>query len=321
MDALDKIDQVYKELPKVRKDLGQIPLVTPTSQIVGIQTVNNVLFDTPEERYKMITAQVKDLCYGLYGKTAVPINAEVQKKALKGYARGEEPITCRPAEVLEPEMEKAKKEIGDLAKDIDDLVLYAIYPVTGKKFLEWKYGKTPAPPEVMPITLDDVKKRDELVAKAKAGKLIEPKAAAPEKSANVRTFNVFVDSEYFSVEVDPTGDFQPMVAAAPRAAAPAAAAAAPKAAAPAAAPAAAAKAAAPAPVVEGGTPLLAPMPGMIIKNVVNVGDAVKVGDPVVVLEAMKMENSLGSPCDGTVKALLFGTGDSVAKDTVLAIIG
>lgn len=321
MDALDKIDQVYKELPRVRKDLGQIPLVTPTSQIVGIQTVNNVLFDTPEESYKMITAQVKDLCYGLYGKTAVPINPEVQKKALKGYARGEEPITCRPAEVIEPELEKAKKEIGDLAKDMDDLVLYAIYPVTGKKFLEWKYGKTPAPPEVQPITLDEVKKRDELIAKAKAGKLIEPKAAAPEKTANVRTFNVFVDGEYFNVEVDPTGDFQPMVAAAPR---PAAAVAAPKAAAPAAAPAAAAapKAAAPAPVaVEGGTPLLAPMPGMIIKNLVNVGDTVKAGDPILVLEAMKMENNLGSPCDGTVKALNFGTGDSVAKDTVLAVIG
>jgi oxaloacetate decarboxylase alpha subunit/pyruvate carboxylase subunit B len=322
MDKLDKIDDVFSELPKVRKDLGQIPLVTPTSQIVGIQTVNNVLFDTPEERYKMITAQVKDLCYGLYGKTAVPINPEVQKKALKGYARGEEPITCRPAEVLEPELEKAKKEIGDLAKDIDDLVLYAIYPVTGKKFLEWKYGKVPAPPEVMPITLDDVKKREELVAKAKAGKLVEPKAAAPAKSENVRTFNVFVDQEYFSVEVDPTGDFQPMVAAAPRAAAPKAAAAAPKAAAaPAAAAPKAAAAAAPAPVVEGGTPLLAPMPGMIIKNCVNVGDAVKTGDPLVILEAMKMENSLGSPCDGTVKQLCFGTGDSVAKDTVLAIVG
>lgn len=320
MDKLDKIDEVYKELPRVRKELGQIPLVTPTSQIVGIQTVNNVLFDTPEERYKMITAQVKDLCYGLYGKTAVPIDAEVQKKALKGYSRGETPITCRPAEVIEPELEKAKKEIGDLAKDIDDLVLYAIYPVTGKKFLEWKYGKTPVPPEVKPITLEDVKKRDELVAKAKAGKLIEPKGATPEKTGNVRTFNVFVDGEYFNVEVDPTGDFQPMVAAAPRPVA----AAAPKAAAPAAAPKAAAPAAAaaPAPVaVEGGTPLLAPMPGMIIKNLVNVGDAVKAGDPVVVLEAMKMENQLNAPCDGTVKQLCFGTGDSVAKDTVLAVIG
>ncbi len=118
MDALDKIDQVYAELPRVRKDLGQIPLVTPTSQIVGIQTVNNVLFDEEDERYKMITGQVKDLCYGLYGKTAVPINPEVQKKALKGYPRGEEPITCRPAEVLEPELDKAKEEIKDLAKDI-----------------------------------------------------------------------------------------------------------------------------------------------------------------------------------------------------------
>lgn len=318
MDALHKIDEVYKELPKVRKDLGQIPLVTPTSQIVGIQTVNNVLFDTPEERYKMITAQVKDLCYGLYGKTAVPINAEVQKKALKGYARGEEPITCRPAEVLEPELEKAKQAVGDLAKDIDDVVLYGIYPVTGKKFLEWKYGRTPAPPEVQPITLDDVKKRDELIAKAKAGKLVEPKAGAPEKSANVRTFNVFVDKEYFSVDVDPTGDFQPMVVAAPRPVA----AAAPKAAAPAAGVAPVAKAtAAPAPAIEGGTPLLAPMPGMIVKNIVNVGDTVKAGDAVVILEAMKMENSLGAPCDGTVKALCFNSGDSVAKDTVLAVIG
>jgi oxaloacetate decarboxylase alpha subunit/pyruvate carboxylase subunit B len=96
MDALDKIDQVYAELPRVRKELGQIPLVTPTSQIVGTQTVNNVLFDNENERYRMITAQVKDLCYGLYGETAIPIDPEVQKKALKGYERGDKPITCRP---------------------------------------------------------------------------------------------------------------------------------------------------------------------------------------------------------------------------------
>ena len=152
MDALDRIDEVYAELPRVRKDLGQIPLVTPTSQIVGIQTVNNVLFDEEGERYKMITAQVKDLCYGLYGKTAVPINPEVQKKALKGYDRGEEPITCRPAEVLEPELEKAKKETEGLAVDLDDVLIYALYPVTGKKFLNWKYGKEQPPAEVRPRT-------------------------------------------------------------------------------------------------------------------------------------------------------------------------
>ena len=153
MDALDKIDQVYAELPRVRKDLGQIPLVTPTSQIVGIQTVNNVLFDEGDERYKMITAQVKDLCYGLYGKTAVPINPEVAEKSLEGLSKGEEPITCRPAEVLEPELDKAKEEVKDLAEDIDDVLIYALYPVTGKRFLKWKYGQEPVPEEVKTTSL------------------------------------------------------------------------------------------------------------------------------------------------------------------------
>jgi oxaloacetate decarboxylase alpha subunit/pyruvate carboxylase subunit B len=316
MDALDKIDEVYKELPRVRKDLGQIPLVTPTSQIVGVQTVNNVLHDTPDERYKMITGQVKDLCYGLYGKTAVPIDAEVQKKALKGYPRGEEPITCRPAEVLEPELEKAKKEIGDLAADMDDLLIYAQFPVTGKKFLEWKYGRAEVPASVKPITMDFVKKQDELVKKAKAGELVERKADAPAKSERVRSFNVFVDNEYFSVDVDPTGDAPvvsvPRAVAAAPAAAPAAAAA-PKA--------AAAPAAAPAPAHVDGTALKAPMPGMIIRYIKNEGDAVKKGDDVLVLEAMKMENALKAPCDGVIKAISLKSGDSVAKGAVLCVIG
>jgi pyruvate carboxylase subunit B len=326
MDALDKIDEVYKELPRVRKDLGQIPLVTPTSQIVGIQTVNNVLFDTPEERYKMITGQVKDLCYGLYGKTAVPINEEVQKKALKGYDRGEEPITCRPAEVLEPEMEKAKEEIGDLAADLDDLVLYAIYPVTGKKFLEWKYGIEEPPAAVKATTLEQVKAKDALLKKAKAGELVEKKPGTPEKGEAMRTFNVFVDNEYFNVEVEPTGGAPVislpaggMPAAAP-AAAPAPAAAAP---APAAAPAEtpAAAPAAPAPAAVEGTPMNAPMPGMIVSYEKNVGDAVSEGETVLVLEAMKMENALAAPCSGTVQAINYKSGDSVAKGDVLCVIG
>ncbi len=335
MDALDKIDEVYKELPKVRKDLGQIPLVTPTSQIVGIQTVNNVLFDTPEERYKMITGQVKDLCYGLYGKTAVPINEEVQKKALTGYDRGEEPITCRPAEVLEPEMEKAKKEIGDLAVDLDDLVLYAIYPVTGKKFLKWKYGKEEPPAEVRPITMDEVKKKDELIKKAKAGELVEKKLDAPAKSDNARTFNVFVDNEYFKVGVDEVGGSpilqyaqQVQLSGGMPAATPAmpAALAAPVQTAPTAAPAAAPeKKAAPAPTAEPaaaeGTPMTAPMPGMIVNYEKKVGDAVTEGETVVILEAMKMENALPAPCSGTIKAINYNSGDSVAKSDVLCVIG
>ncbi len=314
MDALDKIGEVYKELPRVRKDLGQIPLVTPTSQIVGVQTVNNVLHDTPDERYKMITGQVKDLCYGLYGKTAVPIDAELQKKALKGYPRGETPITCRPAEVLEPELEKAKAEIGDLAVDMDDLILYAQFPVTGKKFLEWKYGKTEAPASVKAMTMEDVKKKDEIIKKAKAGLLIEAKGDTPQKTAALRTFNVFVDNEYFNVEVDPTGDMQ-AVPLAPRAAVASAPA---RAAAPAPTPAAAPAAAAVAPV--DGTLLVAPMPGMIIKYEKKDGDAVKKGDALVVLEAMKMENSLTAPCDGTVSGIKFASGDTVAKGAVLCVI-
>ena len=317
MDALDRIDEVYKELPRVRKELGQIPLVTPTSQIVGVQTVNNVLHDTPGERYKMITGQVKDLCYGLYGKTAVPIDPEVQKRALKGYPRGEDPITCRPAEVLEPELEKAKKEIGDLAADMDDLLIYAQFPVTGKKFLEWKYGRAEVPASVKPITMDFVKKQDELVKKAKAGELVERKSIeAPAKSERARTFNVFVDDQFFSVDVDPTGD-APLVASAPRvavAAAPVQAAAARPAAAPA--------AAAPAPVADAhGTRLVAPMPGLIIKYHKSVGDAVTKGEAIVVLEAMKMENALVAPCDGVIKEIKYASGDTVAKGAALCVIG
>ncbi len=323
MDALDKIDAVYKELPRVRKELGQIPLVTPTSQIVGIQTVNNVLFDDETERYKMITAQVKDLCYGLYGKTAVPIDAEVQKKALKGYARGEEPITCRPAEVLDPELPKAKQDVGNLALEQDDLITYALYPVTGKRFLSWKYGHEPAPEEVRPTTLEQVRARQELVKKALAGELVaKPSKEAPEKSEAARTFNVFVDGEYFEVGVDEVGgspvlSYIQQMPAAP-AYAPPVAAPAPKAA-PSAAP---EKSAAPAPAdPPEGTPLAAPMPGMIVSVAKQVGEKVEKGDTLVVLEAMKMENALPSPVSGTVQAVNVAQGANVSKGQVLVVVG
>jgi oxaloacetate decarboxylase alpha subunit/pyruvate carboxylase subunit B len=335
MDALDKIDEVYKELPRVRKELGQVPLVTPTSQIVGIQTVNNVLFDTPEERYKMVTAQVKDLCYGLYGKTSIPIDPEVQKKALKGYERGEEPITCRPAQVLEPELEKAKKEIGDLAVDDEDLLTYTLFPVTGKKFLMQKYGKEPVPDSLKPITLEDALKQKEMMEKARKGLLVEKPdpEKLPAKSDHVRSFNVFIDGEAFEVEVDETSDgpvvtyaapvAQPAVApqAPPAPVAPAAPAAPEPAPAPAAEPASSEPPAEKAPSTSGdGTPVKAPMPGMIIKYEKNVGDTVNEGETVVVIEAMKMENALPAPVTGVVKAVNFASGDSVAKGDVLAVI-
>jgi oxaloacetate decarboxylase alpha subunit/pyruvate carboxylase subunit B len=331
MDAIDKIGQVYKELPRVRKELGQVPLVTPTSQIVGTQTVNNVLFDTPDERYKMITGQVKDLCYGLYGKTSTEIDPEVRKKALKGYARGEDPISCRPAEILEPELEKAKQEIGDLAKDDEDLVLYTLFPVTGKKYLLQKYGKEAVPENIKAITLEDVAKQDEIIAKAKKGELVEKEKLAdiPEKSESLRSFNVFVDGDYFEVGVDEVGGSPVITYAAPTAtlAAPT-----PKPASPLPPPppkAAPAPKAPPAPKKEAAKPsasdvdddkvIKAPMPGMVIRYEKNVGDTVSEGETIVVIEAMKMENALSAPIGGVIKAVNYSSGDTVAKDDVLVV--
>jgi len=162
--ALHRIEEVYAELPQTRKDLGYPPLVTPTSQIVGVQAVLNVLFG----RYKMVSMETQDYVYGLYGRSPVPISDEIKKLVLKGYKRGKEPITCRPADLIGPEMEKAKEESKDLAKNVCDTLIYALFPQTGTQFLKWKYGLEPVPEKVKPKTLEDIKKEDEAMAKAKA---------------------------------------------------------------------------------------------------------------------------------------------------------
>jgi len=140
-NALDRLPEVYAELPKTRKELGYPPLVTPTSQIVGAQAVQNVLFG----RYKMISQEVKDYVYGLYGKPPISIDTEVQKIVLKGYERGDKPITCRAADILPPELDKAREATKNIARDIGDVLIYALYPTTGMKFLRWKYAQE-APP-------------------------------------------------------------------------------------------------------------------------------------------------------------------------------
>ena len=306
-DALDRLPEVYAELPRTRKELGYPPLVTPTSQIVGIQAVQNVLFG----RYNMISGQVKDYVYGLYGKSPAPIDPEVRKIVLKGYERGSEPITCRPADILEPEMEKAREATKDIARDIGDVLIHAIYPTIGIAFLKAKYGQTPPSPTTEKAkTLEDVKREDELVAKAKAGKLIEKaEVKAPPKGANLRTFNVFIGDEYYEVEVEPASG-APTLAPAP----------------PSAAPAKPAEKAAPTQtpkttVAADETAIAAPMPGLIVRYLVNEGDEVKAGDTMVILEAMKMENELPAPSGGKVKKLGFKPGDKVSKGDVLAIIG
>jgi pyruvate carboxylase subunit B len=323
--ALDRILEVMAELPQTRKELGYAPLVTPTSQIVGIQGVFNVLFG----RYQQIPAEVKALAYGLYGRTPASLDPKIQKKILKGYERGEKPTTKRPGDILEPELDKAKEATQGLAKDMGDVLVYALYPTTGLRFLRWKYGLEEVPPEVKAKTLEQVRLEDEVYLKIKTMNLFEQvkdylerlEKPAPEKGPGLRTFNVFVEGQYYEVEVEPTGGAPVIAGITPMGVAPALA---PPRPAVAAAPAAPAPAVAPAPgeaLAAGEVPLRAPMPGMIISYSVGVGDKVNTGDLVCVLEAMKMQNSLPAPASGAVKAINFEPGASVAKDAVILVIG
>ncbi|MDD3098017.1 MAG: carboxylase, partial [Candidatus Cloacimonetes bacterium] len=316
MDALDKLDDVFAEIPKVRKELGQIPLVTPTSQIVGIQAVNNALFDSKDGEYARITEQVKDLCYGLYGKTTLPIDKDVQAKALKGYPKGETPITVRPGDVIPPAMDQVKKETEGLAKNLDDQLIVALYNVTGKKFLKIKYGMDPMPDDMKAISLEEVKAQQELIAKAKAGKLIE-KPEAPAKPEDARQFDVFVDGSYYLVEVAEKGGTPRVISSRP--ATPAPSTQAPSTPAPSTPTPSTPAPSTPAPAASGES-ISAPMPGMLVKYEKQVGDKIKHGETLLVLEAMKMYNNIPSPVDGILVAAPLSAGANVSKGDVLAIL-
>ncbi len=310
--ALDRINEVYEELPRTRKDLGYPPLVTPTSQIVGIQAVQNVLIG----RYKMISAQVKDYAYGLYGRPPAPMDPEVQKLCLKDYEKGQNPIECRPGDVLEPELEKAKDAVKEITTDMGDVLIYALYPTTGMKFLRWKHGLEKPPESVMPKTMDDVKREDEMIRLLKEGKLARrDEKEAPARGPGLRSFNVFVDDDYFRVEVEEVGGRQKIssisspslsVKASP--------------ARPADNPAKARPVPAAAPRAENETPVVAPMAGIIIEYKVKEGDRVKEGDVVVILESMKMQNNLNAPVDGVVVSVPFDKGSSVAQGDVVLVL-
>lgn len=323
-DALDRINEVYEELPRTRKELGYPPLVTPTSQIVGIQAVQNVLFG----RYKMISAQVKDYAYGLYGSPPAEMDAKVRKLALKGYPRGEKPITCRAADMIEPEMDAAREAVRGLAENEREVLIYALYPTTGKRFLRWKHGLEEPPPEVRPRTMEEVRREEELIERARQGLLVErADGESPPKGPGLRKFNVFVADRFYNVEVEEVNgrprvrsvsDTEPIVkketrrerekvatGRAERAAekkkeqAP--------------------RAVAPQPA-DGELSVIAPMPGMVVQFEVGEGDTVQVGDVLVILEAMKMQNSLTSNYDGVVTSLKVAPGTSVEKNQVLLTI-
>lgn len=318
-DALDRIDEVYDELPRTRKELGYPPLVTPTSQIVGIQAVQNVLFG----RYKMVSAQLKDYAYGLYGKPPVDMDPKVQKMALKGYPRGDKPITCRAADMIEPELEKAREAVKGLARNERDVLIYALYPTTGMRFLRWKYGLEKPPSEVRPRTIEDVKREEELIEKALKGQLVEsPSGEVPEKGKGLRKFNVFVGDQYYNIEVEEVngkprlravGETKPIVkretrrekklSESPKREEP--------------------KEEKNDPIEaaqDGEISVIAPMPGMVVRFEVSEGDNIEAGDVLVILEAMKMQNSLTSNFSGVVKSLKVTPGTTVEKNQILLTI-
>ncbi len=341
MNAMDKLDEALAETPKVRADMGYPPLVTPTSQMIGSQAVQNVLAG---KRYKVVGKEIKAYCRGEYGRTPAPIDPEIQKQIL-----GDTPVLeGRYADTLEPAFEKAKKELGDKAHNDEDVLSYIAFPQVAMAFFEdratgFKKKKEEKPPmknatqtanmetAPMPAWQGHVYYSN-VPASVSNGCNVRPiqPFAATYQPPHLKMWNredcsgnftVTVDGKSYAVTVERAADAAP--AAAPVTAAPVAA---PVAAAPAPAAVAApvpapAAAAAPAAVAAGETPVNSPMPGNVFKVECKAGQAVKAGDVLVVLEAMKMEIEVTAPVDGTVKAISATVGTAVNTDDLLVVLG
>ncbi|MDH2295790.1 sodium-extruding oxaloacetate decarboxylase subunit alpha [Cobetia sp. 1AS1] len=294
--AGDKLDDVLAEIPRVRKDLGYIPLVTPTSQIVGTQSVMNVMMG---ERYKSISKEVQALLKGEYGAAPAPFDSELQSRVLEGG----EPITCRPADNLTPEMERLREELKGKAseegitleggeRETDDVLTYALFPQIGLKFL--RNRGNPDAFEPAPQAVDDKASKA-----ASAPVSSAPAVSTQAASSGPQTYTLNVNGKQYVVEIAEGGDITQVQASAP------------------AAPAPAAVAAAPAAQAASGEPVSAPLAGNIFKVNVSVGDSVAEGDVVIILEAMKMETEIRAHQAGTVSAVKVKEGDSVSVGDVL----
>jgi oxaloacetate decarboxylase alpha subunit len=292
-NASDKLDAVLKEIPSVRKDLGYVPLVTPTSQIVGTQSVLNILSG---ERYKTISKETAGVLKGEYGATAAAVNKELQQRVLDGA----EPITCRPADLIEPEMTRLTSELKALAKDdnfelskneIDDVLIYALFQQVGINFLKNRNN----PDAFEPVPGSEPEGPTEVAVAA---------VAAPDSDTGPESYQVTVNGTQYDVVVAPgSGDISqiaPAAAVAPVATAPVTA-----------APAAA----------TASTSINAPMTGNVIDVLVSVGQQVADGDPVMVIEAMKMETEIRSHTSGAVQSISVNRGDAIRADQVLMTIG
>ena len=283
-NASDKLDLVLEEIPRVRKDLGYIPLVTPTSQIVGTQSVINVLTG---ERYKTIAKETAGILKGEYGKTPAPVDSALQARVLEGAA----PVTDRPADHIAPEMAKIEAEVAEQAKAkgvkladnaVDDALIVALFPQIAWKFLENR--NNPAAFEPAP-TGNESAVENKPVSKA-----------APTASGSA-VYTVELEGKAFVVKVSEGGDISHVATTAPQAV----------------------PQAAPAPAT-GGTPVTAPMAGNIWKVVATEGQTVAAGDVLFILEAMKMETEVKAAQAGTVRGICVKAGDAVAVgDTVMTL--
>ena len=283
-NASDKLDLVLEEIPRVRKDLGYIPLVTPTSQIVGTQSVINVLTG---ERYKTIAKETAGILKGEYGKTPAPVDSTLQARVLEGAA----PVTDRPADHIAPEMAKIEAEVAEQAKAkgvkladnaVDDALIVALFPQIAWKFLENR--NNPAAFEPAP-TGNESAVENKPVSKA-----------APSASGSA-VYTVELEGKAFVVKVSEGGDISHVATTAPQAA----------------------PQATPAPAT-GGTPVTAPMAGNIWKVVATEGQTVAAGDVLFILEAMKMETEVKAAQAGTVRGICVKAGDAVAVgDTVMTL--
>ena len=284
--AADKMDDVLKELPVVQKDVGYVPLVTPTSQIVGTQAVFNVLFG----RYERMTGEFRDLLVGKYGKLPAEPNADLVKKALE-QNKMEKAVTCRPADLLEPEWDKMVKEAKENGGDgsDEDTLTYAMFPKVAPKFFKERANG--------PVD-----------AKEAFGIKEAPKSSSGGKGGS---YTVTVNGTAYNVTSGPAGDsmsvnvngtaYNVTFGAAGSA--------------PAAAPAASA-----APAVTGGEDVNAPVAGTLLRYAVDNGASVSKGQTVIVLESMKMELEVKAPCNGTI-TFTAQTGSQVSNGQKLAVIG
>ncbi|MCP5444340.1 MAG: sodium-extruding oxaloacetate decarboxylase subunit alpha [Chromatiaceae bacterium] len=282
--ASDKLDKVLDEIPKVREDLGLIPLVTPTSQIVGTQAVLNVLSG---ERYKNMSKETVGILKGEYGASPAPLNVELQQRVLD---KGKSPITCRPADLLEPEVERLTKEFRGLAsekgikiarEEIDDVLTYALFPQVGLKFLVNRDN---------PDAFEQAPGEAEPTAPA-------PAAAPAPPSGGPEAYTVTVNGKNFDVMVAPGGAVQSL---APMSQSPASSS---------------------PPQSTTGTPLPAPLAGTIFKIKVTEGQAITEGDVVVVMEAMKMETEVRATRSGIVLSISVKEGDAVQVGATLLTLG